>query len=100
MRSAHARLDMDQLLAQHRSSGFISIEGFPNFAELSTLRRGVARVIEIGVPAMPPEGAYRTDRFRLSSDIRYQAASDPVDERFVGAGPFGHIGAAKRGRIC
>ena len=33
-------------------------------------------------------------------DVRYQSAKEPVDERFVGAGPLGHVGAAKRGRIC
>ena len=38
--------------------------------------------------------------FRLSSDCRYQLLSDPVDERFVGSGPLGHVGSAKRGRVC
>ena len=42
----------------------------------------------------------QTDRFRISSDIRYQSANEPIDERFVGEGPFGHVGAAKRGRVC
>ena len=41
-----------------------------------------------------------SDRIRLSSDSRYQVADEPADERFVGEGPFGHVGAAKRGRIC
>lgn len=38
--------------------------------------------------------------FRLSSDCRYQLADQPVDQRFVGNGPLGHTGAAKRGRVC
>ena len=42
----------------------------------------------------------QSNAFRLSSDCRYQRADQPIDERFVGEGPFGHIGAAKRGRIC
>jgi Phytanoyl-CoA dioxygenase (PhyH) len=42
----------------------------------------------------------QTTRFRLSTDSRYQPADEPADERFVGAGPFGHVGAAKRGRVC
>jgi hypothetical protein len=37
---------------------------------------------------------------RLSSDSRYQLASEPVDERWVGENPIGHSVAAKRGRIC
>jgi hypothetical protein len=37
---------------------------------------------------------------RLSSDSRYQPASSPTDERWVGANPVGHSRAGKRGRIC
>ena len=41
-----------------------------------------------------------TDRIRLSSDTRYQKASEPIDERWVGENPPGHSTAGKRGRIC
>lgn len=37
---------------------------------------------------------------RLSSDSRYQLASESVDERWVGTDPIGHSVAGKRGRIC
>jgi hypothetical protein len=37
---------------------------------------------------------------RLSSDSRYQLASEPVDQRWVGPDPVGHGVAGKRGRIC
>jgi hypothetical protein len=39
-------------------------------------------------------------RVRLSSDSRYQRASEPIDGRWVGANPPGHSLAGKRGRIC
>jgi hypothetical protein len=39
-------------------------------------------------------------RVRLSSDSRYQPASQPADERWVGENPIGHSLAGKRGRIC
>jgi ectoine hydroxylase-related dioxygenase (phytanoyl-CoA dioxygenase family) len=42
----------------------------------------------------------RSDRFRLSSDSRYQLASEPADERWIGANPVGHGPAGKRGKIC
>lgn len=42
----------------------------------------------------------RSDRYRLSSDSRYQLASEPVDERWVGTDPPGHGPAGKRGKIC
>ena len=40
------------------------------------------------------------DRLRLSSDSRYQRASEPVDDRWVGPNPPGHGSAGKRGRVC
>lgn len=41
-----------------------------------------------------------TNRLRISSDSRYQRASEPIDERWVGPNPPGHALAGKRGRIC
>ncbi len=41
-----------------------------------------------------------SDQIRLSSDTRYQLASEPVDERWVGENPIAHGPAAKRGKIC
>ncbi|MGH2562307.1 MAG: phytanoyl-CoA dioxygenase family protein [Thermomicrobiales bacterium] len=42
----------------------------------------------------------QSNRIRLSSDSRYQLASEPIDERWVGEDPIGHGAAGKRGRIC
>jgi hypothetical protein len=41
-----------------------------------------------------------TDRIRLSVDIRYQLASDPIDPRWVGEQPPGHANSMKLGRVC
>lgn len=41
-----------------------------------------------------------TNRIRLSTDTRYQLASEPVDERWIGDDPIAHGQAGKRGRIC
>jgi len=40
------------------------------------------------------------NRLRISSDARYQRASEPIDERWVGINPPGHGTAGKKGRIC
>jgi hypothetical protein len=40
------------------------------------------------------------NQLRISSDARYQRASEPIDERWVGINPPGHTTAGKRGRIC
>lgn len=42
----------------------------------------------------------RSCSIRLSSDSRYQLASEPTDERWVGSHPVGHSLAGKRGLIC
>ena len=41
-----------------------------------------------------------TRRIRLSSDTRYQLASEPVDERWIGEDPPAHGIHSKRGLIC
>ncbi len=41
-----------------------------------------------------------TNRIRLSTDSRYQPASEPVDERWIGANPTAHGAAGKRALIC
>jgi hypothetical protein len=41
-----------------------------------------------------------TDRIRLSSDSRYQPASDPADPRWVGPNPSAHGSRSKVGMIC
>jgi hypothetical protein len=40
------------------------------------------------------------NRLRISSDARYQRASEPIDDRWVGLNPPGHTTAGKKGRIC
>ncbi len=42
----------------------------------------------------------QTDRVRLSSDSRYQLASEPIDHRWIGDNPVGHKQAGKFGRVC
>lgn len=41
-----------------------------------------------------------TDRIRLSSDSRYQLASEPCDGRWIGENPVGHGLAGKKGKVC
>lgn len=41
-----------------------------------------------------------TNRLRISTDTRYQLASEPVDERWIGEDPIAHGLAAKKGTIC
>ena len=40
------------------------------------------------------------NRLRISSDTRYQRASEPIDERWIGVNPPAHGPNGKRGLIC
>ncbi len=42
----------------------------------------------------------QTQKLRLSTDTRYQRASEPIDERWIGEQPIGHGAAGKQGKIC
>ena len=42
----------------------------------------------------------QTDRLLISTDIRYQLASEPIDPRWIGAETSGNDIRAKRGTIC
>jgi len=42
----------------------------------------------------------RSNQYRLSSDTRYQLASEPADERWIGENPIAHGPNAKKGLIC
>lgn len=42
----------------------------------------------------------QSELIRLSTDTRYQRASEPMDERWIGEKPTGHGDESKRGLIC
>lgn len=42
----------------------------------------------------------QTPRFRLSTDTRYQLASEPADERWIGSNPSAHSLESKHPMIC
>ena len=42
----------------------------------------------------------QSSQIRLSTDTRYQLASEPVDERWIGENPIAHGVESKRGMIC
>jgi hypothetical protein len=42
----------------------------------------------------------QTDRFRISTDTRYQLAAEPADDRWVGENPPGHAVSQRQGRVC
>lgn len=57
-------------------------------------------VLTFGMATVHASLDNHTNRFRLSSDSRYQLASDPVDERWIGEDPIAHGPAGKKGKVC
>lgn len=57
-------------------------------------------VLVFGMHTLHASADNHTSRFRLSTDSRYQLASEPADERWVGAHPPAHGPRAKKGMIC
>lgn len=53
-----------------------------------------------GMYLMHASGDNGSRGFRLSTDTRYQLASEPVDERWIGRDPVAHGPGGKRGLIC
>ncbi|HAR65226.1 MAG TPA: phytanoyl-CoA dioxygenase [Lentisphaeria bacterium] len=57
-------------------------------------------ILTFGMHTLHASADNHTSRFRLSTDSRYQLASEPADERWIGAAPVGHGANAKKGMIC
>ena len=60
----------------------------------------IGDVLVFGMDTIHASLDNQTSSLRISCDARYQLASEPVDERWVGEHPVGHTSAGKRGRIC
>jgi hypothetical protein len=50
-------------------------------------------IITFGLYTLHGSTNNTTDRFRISCDVRYQPASEPMDARWGGDSPTGHYGA-------
>ena len=57
-------------------------------------------VVTFGMTLVHASLDNQTFQIRLSSDSRYQLATEGVDDRWIGLNPAGHTRAGKRGRIC
>lgn len=60
----------------------------------------VGDVVVFGMDLVHGGTDNRSDHLRLSSDSRYQLASEPADERWIGENPPAHGPGGKRSRIC
>jgi ectoine hydroxylase-related dioxygenase (phytanoyl-CoA dioxygenase family) len=55
--------------------------------------------IFFGMYLMHSSTENRTNRYRISCDTRYQLASEPIDDRWIGDKPKGHTAKSQDQRI-
>ena len=90
LRDTYGKMDVDR----DRVSGWFSddplavTQKFGGQWQTTNFRAG--DVLIFGMWTMHGSTNNTTDRWRLSSDTRFQPASEPVDERWVGENPIAH----------
>jgi hypothetical protein len=115
-RTDYCSLDVDTVCENRDAISAMEHAGFRHFGAIDTDLSGVrermggrlltAREYRMGdllifsVYTVHGSLDNASDQIRISSDSRYQLASDPMDERWVGESPPGHGGRSVRGLIC
>lgn len=90
IRETYGKMDVDR---DHVTGWFSSdpVETVDTFGgQWQTGEFRVGDVLIFGMFTMHASINNRTPRYRLSCDTRYQRASDPVDERWIGENPIAH----------
>jgi len=90
LRDTYGKMDVDR----DRVNGWFSndpVEVTTKFGgQWQTTNFNAGDVLIFGMWTMHGSTNNTTDRWRLSSDTRFQPASEPVDERWVGENPIAH----------
>lgn len=96
VKQTYGRMDVDK---DNVATGWIStdpIELVDQFGgQWATTEFQAGDIIIFGMFMMHASLNNLSDRYRISSDTRYQLASEPVDERWVGKKPKGHYAWGK-----
>ena len=118
LRRNYSTKDVDTFCSNRRDEGYKEMGGGGNISHGGWLSRRPAKLREalggrwltsefhmgdvliFSIFTVHASTDNRSDEIRLSSDSRYQLASEPADERWVGENPIGHGPAGKRGKIC
>lgn len=92
VRDTYGRMDVDRdhVQGNFEDDADVILERFGGKLGTADFRAG--DVLIFGMYTMHMSTTNLTDRFRLSTDTRFQPASDPIDERWVGANPIAHYG--------
>ncbi len=99
-----AEIESGEKLWQHPTGGAYSLDAIDARAELGrrwlTTEYAMGDLLVFSMYTMHASMDNQTNQIRLSTDTRYQLASEPVDERWIGENPIAHGLQSKRGMIC
>jgi hypothetical protein len=99
LRETYGRMDVDRDNVQ----GWFSddpLEILDNFGgRWLTTNFQAGDVLTFGLYTMHASTTNTTNRYRLSCDVRYQPASEPMDERWGGDTPKGHYAWQREGSV-
>jgi hypothetical protein len=90
LRETYGRMDVDR----DRVKGWLSddpsemVDKFGGRWQTSDFRMG--DVLIFGMYTLHSSLSNTSDRFRISADVRYQPANEPVDDRWIGENPKAH----------
>jgi hypothetical protein len=115
LRRTYCSMDVDTSCENKDAQSQVNAGGYPGFGALSKdpigLRqkmggRWLTSEFQMGdlltFPMFTVHASLdnQSKEIRLSSDSRYQLASEPIDERWIGEHPPGHGGKMVKGMIC
>lgn len=116
LRRTYCEMDVDTACVNRERQSQLNASGFPSFGVIDTDLRALrcrlggrfltAREFRMGdlltfsVYTVHGSLDNQSREIRISSDSRYQLASEPADERWIGENPPGHGGGMVRDMIC
>jgi len=114
----YGRKDVDAYCVNKRGEGYTNMGGGGNIAATGWLSRDAVKLRErlggrwltadfragdvliFSMFTVHTSLDNGSNAIRLSTDTRYQLASEPIDERWIGEHPIAHGPEGKRGMIC
>ncbi len=115
-RSTYASMDIDTACVNRNNENEVKAAGYPAYGAISLDFRSTrdriggrlltAKEYKMGdllifnVYLVHGSLDNQSREIRLSTDSRYQLASEPLDERWIGENPPGHGGDSVKGLIC
>lgn len=112
---SYRSMDVDTACKNKNDLSELNAAGYPGFGAFRTIAEdareelggrwltadfGMGDLLTFSIYLLHGSLDNASRQFRLSSDSRYQLASEPIDERWIGEHPPSHGGEMVKGMIC